>query len=203
MRPHSDVAGNGSKDDMVANRQHAIMVRCTDGRAVVWEGNGRLRTWAVELNCDCSARTHGLFTLSWCSAGRTAPAPHKGRRLKLLLAEDNPTNRYVAVRMLTRMGHAVDAVENGAQAVRAVAAADYDAILMDMMMPEVDGITATRMIRAAALPHGDHRADRQRLRLRSCRVRGGRHERFRDKASHDGAVIRGGGANCVARPSAA
>jgi len=79
-------------------------------------------------------------------------APSARRQLKILLAEDNPTNRYVATRMLTRMGHAVDAVENGAQAVRAVAAADYDAVIMDIMMPEMDGIAATRMIRAGTPP---------------------------------------------------
>ena len=74
------------------------------------------------------------------------------RRLNVLLAEDNPTNRHVATRMLTRMGHVVEAVDDGARAVKAAAAADYDVILMDMMMPEVDGITATRMIRAGEPP---------------------------------------------------
>jgi signal transduction histidine kinase/DNA-binding NarL/FixJ family response regulator len=74
------------------------------------------------------------------------------RPLKVLLAEDNPTNRHVATRMLMRMGHSVDAVEDGAQAVTAAAASDYDVILMDMMMPEVDGLTATRIIRASAPP---------------------------------------------------
>jgi signal transduction histidine kinase/FixJ family two-component response regulator len=83
-------------------------------------------------------------------AAQEAPAPV--RRLTVLLAEDNPTNRHVAIRMLTRMGHTVDAVEDGAQAVTAAAAADYDVILMDMMMPEVDGLTATRMIRAGQAP---------------------------------------------------
>ena len=70
------------------------------------------------------------------------------RRLKILLAEDNAINRHVATRMLTRMGHTVEAVEDGARAVSAADSGDHDVILMDMMMPEVDGITATRMIRA-------------------------------------------------------
>jgi two-component system, sensor histidine kinase and response regulator len=74
------------------------------------------------------------------------------RRLKVLLAEDDPTNRHVATRMLTRMGHVVDAVEDGALAASAAAASDYDVILMDMMMPEVDGLTATRMIRSGMPP---------------------------------------------------
>ena len=79
-------------------------------------------------------------------------APVQKRVLRVLLAEDNVTNRHVATRMLTRMGHKVDAVEDGARAITAAAAGDYDVILMDMMMPEVDGIAATRMIRAGSPP---------------------------------------------------
>ena len=74
------------------------------------------------------------------------------RHLKVLLAEDNPTNRHVATRMLARMGHAVDAVEDGAQAISAAASSNYDVILMDVMMPEVDGLAATRTIRAGESP---------------------------------------------------
>ncbi len=79
-------------------------------------------------------------------------AEHLSHGLKILLAEDNPTNRHVATRMLARLGHRVDAVEDGALAAAAAAKTDYDVILMDMMMPEVDGLAATRMIRAAAAP---------------------------------------------------
>ena len=87
---------------------------------------------------------------------RTEPAAAKPvRRLKVLLAEDNPTNRHVATRMLTRLGHSVDAVDDGAQAVKATAAGDYDVILMDVMMPEVDGLTATRTIRAGEPPRSN------------------------------------------------
>jgi signal transduction histidine kinase/CheY-like chemotaxis protein/HPt (histidine-containing phosphotransfer) domain-containing protein len=82
-------------------------------------------------------------------------APASARRLKVLLAEDNPTNRHVATRMLTRMGHTVDAVEDGGLAASAAAEGDYDVILMDMMMPEVDGLTATRMIRSGEPPCRD------------------------------------------------
>lgn len=84
----------------------------------------------------------------------TAPVVTKGatRPLRVLLAEDNPTNRHVALRILTRLGHQADAVEDGAGAVRAVTEGHYDIVLMDMMMPRVDGIAATRMIRAGAAP---------------------------------------------------
>ena len=68
--------------------------------------------------------------------------------LRLLLAEDNVVNQKVAVRMLEKWGHAVQVVSNGRQAVEAVAHLDFDAILMDMEMPNIDGPTATQIIRA-------------------------------------------------------
>jgi signal transduction histidine kinase/DNA-binding response OmpR family regulator len=69
--------------------------------------------------------------------------------LRVLVAEDNPTNRLVAIRLLQRLGHQALAVDNGTEAISALALAKYDLILMDVMMPEMDGLTATRLIRAS------------------------------------------------------
>ena len=80
-----------------------------------------------------------------------APAP-RSAGLAVLVAEDNLTNRLVATRMLERLGHRVTAVENGVQALRAVAAGGFDMVLMDVMMPEMDGIAATIAIRALPGP---------------------------------------------------
>lgn len=66
---------------------------------------------------------------------------------KVLLAEDNKINQVVAVGTLKKLGYEVDIVEDGSQAVTACAASDYDAVLMDVMMPGVDGYQATGMIR--------------------------------------------------------
>jgi CheY-like chemotaxis protein len=77
-----------------------------------------------------------------------ADRPHRTGPLHVLVAEDNATNRLVVTRMLERLGHRVDAVENGREAVAAVTATRYDLVLMDVMMPEMDGLTATAAIRA-------------------------------------------------------
>jgi CheY-like chemotaxis protein len=73
-------------------------------------------------------------------------APAK-RPLRILLAEDNPINQKVAMRILSRLGHIPVMVENGHEAVMAVQESDFDVVLMDIHMPEMDGLAATRLIR--------------------------------------------------------
>jgi CheY-like chemotaxis protein len=84
----------------------------------------------------------GRSASSSCSAKSTVT-----RKARILLAEDNLVNQRLAVRMLEKQGHSVELAVNGAEAVQAWQQGDFDLILMDMQMPEMDGLEAVAEIR--------------------------------------------------------
>jgi two-component system sensor histidine kinase/response regulator len=82
--------------------------------------------------------------------------PPKVSALTILLAEDNAVNQKLATRLLEKMGHRVTLAQNGAEAVRAHAEGQFDMILMDVQMPEMNGFEATARIRERETTTGEH-----------------------------------------------
>jgi PAS domain S-box-containing protein len=105
--------------------------------------------------------THGDTTVdeSAFAARELVPPPNGPAKpnLRVLLADDNPVNQKLATRMLEKLGCSVHVADNGHEAVEQWKRGIYDAVFMDVQMPELDGFEATRLIREA-----EHRADKDR-----------------------------------------
>lgn len=72
---------------------------------------------------------------------------HRADNKRILLVEDNPINQKVAMHLLVLLGYSVDLAENGAKALQVIEDGGYAAVLMDLQMPVMDGLAATRAIR--------------------------------------------------------
>jgi PAS domain S-box-containing protein len=81
-------------------------------------------------------------------------AEHPGQRLSILLAEDEPVSSMATTLLLERLGHKVHGVGNGKEALLALKSGAYDCVLMDIQMPEMDGVEATTALRRLENPEG-------------------------------------------------
>jgi signal transduction histidine kinase len=104
---------------------------------------GKGSTFIVTLNLGCLPHITSVQ-----DTGIEAASAHLQGPLRILVAEDDMTNQKVIRAMLTKLGHQVTIVENGTQVEPALRDGRYDLIMMDYHMPEMDGIEATKLLRA-------------------------------------------------------
>jgi len=140
------------------------LVTLMGGRIGVVSAEGKGSTFWFTVRCESAADPSAGVPTAPCAPESQPVAgngPGSGTAqvpgLHVLVAEDNEINRDIVVTMLRRAGHRVTAVEDGLQAVRLVEEGSFDLVLMDVQMPVMDGVTATRHIRtmpgeAARLP---------------------------------------------------
>jgi PAS domain S-box-containing protein len=128
---------------------------------------------------------NGLVTVlhpEVATAGASAAAPEPAARAatRILLAEDNEVNRKLALALLARMGYEADVARDGLEALSALSQRAYDVVLMDVEMPELDGLEATRRIRS------EFPADRQpRIIAMTANAMAGDRDRCREAGMDD------------------
>ena len=148
--------------------------------------------------CAClGRRSHAAAS----PTGDTATS--RAARLRVLLAEDNPVNQTLALRLLEKWGHRLVVAHNGREALALLEQQHFDVVLMDVQMPEMSGFEATACIRQKGetdrRPRADHRHDRPRHEGGPRTLPGTRHGRLPGQADPGGRSVPGPGKH---RPAA-
>ncbi|KAL2346632.1 hypothetical protein Fmac_000632 [Flemingia macrophylla] len=105
-------------------------------------------TKASELQKTCPGQGKANTTTQCVSSSSTSEVTKSTLKPKILLVEDNKINVMVTQSMMKQLGHSIDVVNNGVEAVRAVQRCTYDLVLMDVCMPVMNGLQATKLIRS-------------------------------------------------------
>ena len=131
-----------------------IGLESREGEGSTFWFTARFETPPVATTPASSARIAGACISVPTPAGGLISSPpsdpRSSRQARILVAEDDPTNQFVALALLAKLGYQADTVADGAQAVEAVLHGAYDLVLMDCQMPAMDGYEATHLIRQSA-----------------------------------------------------
>jgi CheY-like chemotaxis protein len=126
------------------------LARAMGGDIVVAQRRGGGTTFTLTV---IMSRAKGSLTIM-SGAGAVADSPNPAQALRILSVEDNPFGRVVLNAILTELGHQADFIGRGEAATERIARGDFDAVLMDMVLPGINGIEAIRQIRKLKPPLG-------------------------------------------------
>ncbi len=134
------------------------LVEMMDGQIRVESRPGEGSTFIFTIRFDVAGETssHNQSELKALPAPAANQDELPFQLLHVLLVEDNPVNLRLASRMLQKQGHTVREANNGLDALGVLAGESFDVILMDIQMPEMDGLAATRAIRQQEAATGEH-----------------------------------------------